>query len=64
MVPTVFTNGPGNRLHRVDQSGVGISTKQLHSLKQIESVKQKKAETERKAIANGPPADSAQSELA
>ena len=43
MVPTVFTNGTGKRLHRIEQSGVGISTKQLHSFKQIQSVKQKES---------------------
>ena len=41
MVPTVFTNSTGKRLHMIEQSGVGISTKQLHSFKQIQSVKQK-----------------------
>ena len=39
MVPTAFTNGTGKRLHRIEQSGFGISTKQLHSCKQITSVK-------------------------
>ena len=43
VVPTVFTNGTVNRMHGIDQSGVGISTKQLHSLQQIESVKQKES---------------------
>ena len=43
MVPKVFTNGTGKRLHRIEQSGVGISTKQLHGLRQIKSVKQKES---------------------
>ena len=43
VVPTVFTIGTGNRVHGINQSGVGISTKQLHSLKKKESVKQKES---------------------
>ena len=38
---SVFQLSPGNRLHRIKQSGVASSTKELHSLKQRESVKMK-----------------------
>ena len=41
---STFQLSPGNRLHRIKQSGVASSTKELHSLKQRESVKQKKAQ--------------------
>ena len=31
---STFQLSPGNRLHRIEQSGVASSTKELHSLKQ------------------------------
>ena len=38
---STFQMSPWNRLHRIEQSGVASSTKELHSLEQRESVKQK-----------------------
>ena len=40
---STFRLSPGNRLHRIEQSGVASSTKELHSLKQRKSVKQKES---------------------
>ena len=56
---SIFQLSPGNRLLRIEQSGVASSTKVPPHLKQRESVKLK----ERKARAKGPSSDSAQSEF-
>ena len=39
----ISTFQPGNRLHRIELSGVASSTKELDSLKQRESVKQRES---------------------
>ena len=56
---SLFQLSPGNRLHRIEQSGVASSTKEPHNLNQRESVKLK----ERKARAKDLLSDSAQSEF-
>ena len=40
---SIYQLSPGNRLHRIEQSGVASLTKQPHNLNQRESVKLKKA---------------------
>ena len=40
---STFLLSPGNRLHRIDQSGAASSTKELHSLTQREFVNQKES---------------------
>ena len=40
---SIFQLSPGNRLHRIEQSGVASSTKEPHNLNQRESVKLKES---------------------
>ena len=40
---SIFQMSPGNRLHRIEQSGVVSSTKEPHNLNQRESVKLKES---------------------
>ena len=37
---SIFHLSPGNRLHRIEESAVALSTNELHSLKQREYVQQ------------------------
>ena len=60
---SIFQLSPGNRLLRIEQSGVASSTRLPPNLKQRESVKLKGKRKERKARAKGPSSDSAQSEF-
>ena len=60
---SIFQLSPGNRLLRIEQSGIASSKKVPPILKQRESVKLKRKRKERKARAKGPSSDSAQSEF-
>ena len=40
---SIFQLSPGNRLHRIEQSGVALSTKEPHNLNQREAVKLKES---------------------
>ena len=40
---SIYQLSPGNRLHRIEQSGVASSTKESHNLNQTESVKLKES---------------------
>ena len=60
---SIFQLSPGNRLLRIEQSGVDSSTKVPLNLKQRESVKLKGSVKKRKARVKGPSSDSAESEF-
>ena len=60
---SIFQQSPGNRLLRIEQSGVASSTKVPPILKQRESVKLKGSIKKGKQAAKGPSSDSAQSEF-
>ena len=61
---SIFQLSPGNRLLRIEQSGVTLSTKVPSNLKQRESVKLKgSVKKGKQEPARGPSSDSAQSEF-
>ena len=63
---SIFQLSPGNRLLRIEQSGVASSTKVPPNLKQFEAKRICEAirkRKERKARAKGPSSDSAQTEF-